>query len=86
MHGSKVFQQQLKCQDIQPYIFIKPVKKPDLPTNYCVKGELVTVSPEKHINDCTCMLVIETGREGLIGSKNAIIERFLFGFFTGSIE
>ena len=45
VHGSKVFQQQLKCQDLQPYI--KPVKKPDLPSHYCVKEELFNVSTEK---------------------------------------
>ena len=44
VHGSKVFQQQLKCQDLQQYI--KPVKKLDLPPHYCVKEELFTVSTE----------------------------------------
>ena len=37
-----VFQQQLKCQDLH----IKPVKKLDLPPDYCVKEELSTVSLE----------------------------------------
>ena len=39
------FQQQLKFQDLLPYI--KPVKKPDLPPGYCVKEELFDVSTEK---------------------------------------
>ena len=48
MHGRKVLQQQLKCQNLLPYI--KPVKKPDLPPDYCVKEVLFTVSTEKHQN------------------------------------
>ena len=40
-----MFQQQLKCQDLLPYI--KPVKKPDVPPDYSVKGEFFTVSTEK---------------------------------------
>ena len=39
-----MFQQQLKCQDLLPYI--KPAKKLDLPPDYCVKDELSTVSTE----------------------------------------
>ena len=44
MHGSKVFQQQLKCQNLLPYI--EPDKKLDLPPDYCVKEELSTFSTE----------------------------------------
>ena len=55
VHGSKGFQQQVKCQDLQPYI--KPVKKPDLPPHYCVKEELFTVSTEKTPKtDCAWLL------------------------------
>ena len=59
VHGSKVFQQQLKCQDLQPYI--KPAKKPELPPNYCVKESLFSVSTEE---------VSRTDRAWLIGRMN----------------
>ena len=45
VHGIKVFQQQLKCQDLQPYI--KPVKKPDLPTHYSVKESCLLLAQKK---------------------------------------
>ena len=45
VHGSKVFQQQLKYPDLQPYI--KPAKKPELHPNYCVKEDLFSVSTEE---------------------------------------
>ena len=53
-----MFQHQLKCQNLLPYI--KPAKKPDLPPDYCVKEELFTVNTKKHEN-CMCMVVMETG-------------------------
>ena len=39
-----MLQQQLKCQDLLPYI--KPAQKLDLQPDYCVKEELSTVSIE----------------------------------------
>ena len=46
VHGSKVFKQQLKCQNLQPYI--KLVKKPDLPPHYCERRVVYCQHRKKH--------------------------------------
>ena len=72
VHGNKVFQQQLKCQELQPYI--KPAKKPDLPPDYCVKEELFTASTEEALKtDCAWLLGridLSSVSEGSIGTEN----------------
>ena len=73
VHGRKVFQQQVKGQDLQPYI--KPVKKQDLPPHYCVKEKVFTVSTEKKLpkTDCAWLLGrmnLSSLSEGFIGPEN----------------
>ena len=55
VHGNRVFQQQLRCQELQPYI--KPAKKPSLPTDYPVKQDLFPVGTEDTLKtDSTWLL------------------------------
>ena len=71
VHGSKVFQQQLKCQDLLPYI--KPAKKLDLPPDYYVK-DICLLSAQKTHQKCLCIVVMELDlsfvSEGIFGPEN----------------